>query len=337
MPTPEESSEVPLHADGHSLVHAHLACANCGYNLRGLPVTGVCPECAWPIRNSHYPDSPYRSRDYASDTHTIATAQQLQQAGLPAILQALASGAIYQRKAAAYALGQAGSAAAAALGPLTAALGDRNSDVRWWAAFALGQAGPAARPAVPALQALLSDPDEEVAAAAEEALRKISNQASQHDSRPAEAADAPGTDDYFPRPLVADPNLAPWMPSPTPRPPAPPPPGHPHHQVMPPPAGPVLGATPRAPSWAAWGSNRDADLAQKDAGETGEAPMKWEYKTVTMNTHGLFGGKVDAGEVDEALNKLGWEGWEMIAAFDTNQHQGGTRHMVFIFKRPMSR
>ncbi len=63
--------------------------------------------------------------------------------------------------------------------------------------------------------------------------------------------------------------------------------------------------------------------------------MKWEYKTVTMEPHGFFDGKVDTREVDEALNKLGWEGWELIAAFDTNRNQGATRHMVFLFKRQM--
>lgn len=65
--------------------------------------------------------------------------------------------------------------------------------------------------------------------------------------------------------------------------------------------------------------------------------MKWEYKSITLNTHGLLGGKVDTREVGEALNNLGGEGWELVTAFDTNQYQGDTRHMVFVFKRPMSK
>jgi hypothetical protein len=65
--------------------------------------------------------------------------------------------------------------------------------------------------------------------------------------------------------------------------------------------------------------------------------MKWEYKTITVDTHGFLGGKVDIREVDESLNKLGWEGWELVAAFDTSQSAGETRHMVFVLKRPLGK
>ena len=38
--------------DGEGRISADLPCANCRYNLRGLVMTGVCPECAYPIAST---------------------------------------------------------------------------------------------------------------------------------------------------------------------------------------------------------------------------------------------------------------------------------------------
>ena len=64
--------------------------------------------------------------------------------------------------------------------------------------------------------------------------------------------------------------------------------------------------------------------------------MTWEYKTVSLATGGLLGGKFDPEKLDEVLNDLGAEGWELTSAFDTNQSYGATRDIVAIFRRQSS-
>jgi len=59
----------------------------------------------------------------------------------------------------------------------------------------------------------------------------------------------------------------------------------------------------------------------------------WEYKTIELAAHGFLGGKVDLVKFDLMLNQLGREGWELVAAFDTNQGYGATRDVIAIFKR----
>ena len=65
--------------------------------------------------------------------------------------------------------------------------------------------------------------------------------------------------------------------------------------------------------------------------------MQWEYKTVQIAAHGFLGGKVDREAFEALLNGLGAEGWELVAAFDTNQGYGQTRDVIAIFKRPRAR
>ena len=62
--------------------------------------------------------------------------------------------------------------------------------------------------------------------------------------------------------------------------------------------------------------------------------QNWEYKTIKMNTEGFLGGILDIAKLDTSLNQLGAEGWELVAAFDTNQSYGQTREAIAIFKRP---
>ncbi len=61
--------------------------------------------------------------------------------------------------------------------------------------------------------------------------------------------------------------------------------------------------------------------------------MKWEYKTIKLKTAGRLGGKLDEAELDRLMNDLGDQGWELAAAFDTNQQAGTTKDAVIIFKR----
>lgn len=62
--------------------------------------------------------------------------------------------------------------------------------------------------------------------------------------------------------------------------------------------------------------------------------MRWEYKTIKLKAKGFLGGKFDELQLDGVMNDLGREGWELAAAFDTNEAYGSTRDVVVIFKRP---
>jgi hypothetical protein len=65
-----------------------------------------------------------------------------------------------------------------------------------------------------------------------------------------------------------------------------------------------------------------------------ENGMRWEYRTVKLATTGFVGGKLDETKLDAMMNELGTGGWELVAAFDTNQSYGATRDVVVVFKRP---
>lgn len=62
--------------------------------------------------------------------------------------------------------------------------------------------------------------------------------------------------------------------------------------------------------------------------------MMWEYKTLkTPATGGFLGGKFNDKVLDARLNEMGEQGWELVAAFTTNQGYGQSRDLVTIFKR----
>ena len=61
---------------------------------------------------------------------------------------------------------------------------------------------------------------------------------------------------------------------------------------------------------------------------------KWEYRTIKLETTGWFvGGKLDEVKLDEHMNALGRDGWELVSAFDTNQAHGASREVIVMFKR----
>ncbi|MBR0144697.1 MAG: DUF4177 domain-containing protein [Clostridia bacterium] len=60
---------------------------------------------------------------------------------------------------------------------------------------------------------------------------------------------------------------------------------------------------------------------------------KFEYKVVTFDTTGFFGGNVETRQVETQLNLLGDDGWEMISSTSTNQSYGASKSIVCIFKR----
>ncbi len=63
--------------------------------------------------------------------------------------------------------------------------------------------------------------------------------------------------------------------------------------------------------------------------------MIWEYKTIKFAATGFWvGGKIDELRLDQMMNDLGQQGWELAAALDTNEASGNTKDIVVIFKRP---
>ena len=62
--------------------------------------------------------------------------------------------------------------------------------------------------------------------------------------------------------------------------------------------------------------------------------MKWEYKTIKLDTTKYFVASVfEEGKLDQIMNQMGAEGWELVTAFDTNVGSGQTKDIVAIFKR----
>ena len=60
---------------------------------------------------------------------------------------------------------------------------------------------------------------------------------------------------------------------------------------------------------------------------------KFEYKVVTFDTTGFFGGNVETRQVETQLNLLGDDVWEMISSTSTNHSYGASKSIVCIFKR----
>ncbi len=68
--------------------------------------------------------------------------------------------------------------------------------------------------------------------------------------------------------------------------------------------------------------------------------MRWEYQSIKLPAKpGFFGGVLEPAKLDECLNELGEQGWELVAAFDANQAGTSTttpRVVVLTFKRPLA-
>ena len=60
---------------------------------------------------------------------------------------------------------------------------------------------------------------------------------------------------------------------------------------------------------------------------------KFEYKVVTYDPSGFFGGIVKVNQIENQLNMLGEDGWELISCTSSNQSDGSTKSLVCIFKR----
>lgn len=58
--------------------------------------------------------------------------------------------------------------------------------------------------------------------------------------------------------------------------------------------------------------------------------MRWEYKTVKFDNCRRWTGSLDLGLLNEQLNLLGRDGWELVQLTPTSPYGGGT---MAIFKR----
>lgn len=60
---------------------------------------------------------------------------------------------------------------------------------------------------------------------------------------------------------------------------------------------------------------------------------KYEYKTLTIEAEGVFGGKVNSRKLESELNDLGTQGWELVNTFTSNIANGKTAYVVSVLKR----
>ena len=60
---------------------------------------------------------------------------------------------------------------------------------------------------------------------------------------------------------------------------------------------------------------------------------RYEYKVLDVIAKGFFGGKIDFAALNEKLDELGEDGWEVAAMEDTNMYEGASRSIVVILKR----
>jgi hypothetical protein len=61
--------------------------------------------------------------------------------------------------------------------------------------------------------------------------------------------------------------------------------------------------------------------------------QKWQYKTIKVFAKGFLGGSIDNNALEEELNDLGREGWELVTMVDTDFSGGGSREVIAAFKR----
>lgn len=60
---------------------------------------------------------------------------------------------------------------------------------------------------------------------------------------------------------------------------------------------------------------------------------RWEYRTIKFQQEGLRSGILPIEKIDEALNHMGMDGWELIATVTTDWGGGGGREVGYTFKR----
>jgi hypothetical protein len=60
---------------------------------------------------------------------------------------------------------------------------------------------------------------------------------------------------------------------------------------------------------------------------------RFQYRVEKFDCTGWLGGKIDETEMQQRLDRLGAEGWELVSCFDTNAAHGRSLHVVAVLKR----
>ena len=61
----------------------------------------------------------------------------------------------------------------------------------------------------------------------------------------------------------------------------------------------------------------------------------WSYRVIEFNPQkGLnLGGLVNLKEIEDSLNKLGEQGWEVVSGYTTNEGYGTTKRIIYTLKK----
>jgi hypothetical protein len=63
---------------------------------------------------------------------------------------------------------------------------------------------------------------------------------------------------------------------------------------------------------------------------------RWEYLLYKTEPTGWLRDTVDEQSIEQILNNLGQQGWEVVSTVETNVAEGRTKDIVFILKRPIA-
>lgn len=60
---------------------------------------------------------------------------------------------------------------------------------------------------------------------------------------------------------------------------------------------------------------------------------RFEYKTLVIEPKGFWSTRFEPSDIDNDLNKLGMDGWELVSVESRNWGQGSTSSFFYTFKR----
>jgi hypothetical protein len=58
--------------------------------------------------------------------------------------------------------------------------------------------------------------------------------------------------------------------------------------------------------------------------------MRWEYKTLQLDTYGWVSNKLTTKQLDQVLGDLGRDDWELVTSFRED------KYYILVFKRPLN-
>jgi hypothetical protein len=62
---------------------------------------------------------------------------------------------------------------------------------------------------------------------------------------------------------------------------------------------------------------------------------RWEYLLYKTKPEGWLHDSVHEDSIEQVLNNLGQQGWEVTSTLETNVGDGRTKDIVFLLKRPI--